>query len=318
MRHYVTHDGGNQTLYHVPRDRKVRASLIDSDGTVEIIDLRRHEDDADRVVLASAAAEQDTASQSLDAAAGVSQADPKRIPLGALTNILEGHHYLLTEDGLSELVYIERLDSSNTYAYAQRELRNDFTSAATLQGVELSVTFPTAEASDDDAIEDGGGPYGISWGYTIDGHDYAPLEDCFIRRHTTGTFCTPEDVKQAYPRLNGRIRDEKLDDACFAASRYARAELLIADVSPESLLNDEVLGMATTSRAVAYALMWLRANDADADDADIDHYFSEYKMLMRSLLNGRPPARTTHLREPGDDSPPGGTKQGLNEIFRPS
>jgi hypothetical protein len=316
MRHYVTHDGGDQTIYHVPLDRHVRASVVAS-ATYAIADARKHEDDAERTVQASTAASVDATSLTLSAASGPSATNPRRIQLGALTGLVEGHQYMLVgAGGLTELITLDYLDTANNYAYAKHDIRNAFATSDTLQGVEISGTFPTLEAADDDALSGGGGPYIVSWVYTIDGTEYLPADDLYIRRYTTEGMCSEEDVLQAYPRMASRSRGvSDIADGIASATKHIQAELANAGVKPE-MISSHTLNIAATYKTIAFLLRWMRSDAGDADDADVVYYEQQFDELMRSALNGAPPSRTTVIDPDDLSANPGGRDRSLNELFR--
>ena len=319
MRHYITHDGGGQTLYHLPMDYMAKASRVTS-ATYTIVDLREPEDGAAREVQTSASATVDSASLTLAAAAGPTQANPRLIQLDAVTGLVEGHSYILegATSGLTEVVVVDRIDATNFYAYTRHAIRNVFATSDTFRGVEIQGTFPSAEASDDDKLENGGGPYGIIWSYTIDGRPYSPIDDAYVRRFTVQPMCTESDVLQSYPRLEDRARNQiSLSDAIASASRHARSELENAGIKPENLIGSETLAMAATYRSIATALRWLRT-DGDGDSDDIDHYENQYRHLIRSLLNGRPSERTSSVEARAATADPGGRKISFDELTRPS
>jgi hypothetical protein len=319
MRHYVTYGGGAQTLYHLPMDHEARASRVSS-ATYQIVDLRESEDSSARTVQASGSATVDAANRTLVAAAGPTQANPNLIQLDAVTGLTEGHQYLLegASSGLTELIVIERIDTSNMYAYTRNAIRNVFASSDTLRGVEVQGAFPSGEAADEDKLQNGGGPYGVIWSYTIDGRPYSPIDDIYVRRNTTQPLCTESDVLQSYPRLEDRARNQiKIADAIATASRHARSELENASIKPELLVGSESLTMAVTYRAIAVALRWLRT-DGDSDADDIEHYEGLYRSLMRTILNGQPPERVTSMNNVSASAQPGGEKTSFDELIRPS
>jgi len=280
--------------------------------------LREPESGADRTVQASGSATVDNVNLTLQAAAGPTQANPRLLQLDALTGLVEGHGYLLESSSATELVVIEHLDSANNYAYTRDSIRNVYASNDTLRGVEVQGTFPSAEAADDDKLENGGGPYGIIWTYTIDGREYTPIDDAYVRRYTPHLLCTESDVLQSYPRLADRARNQiNLSDAIATASRHARSELENADIRPELLAGSDTLTMASVYRTIATALRWLRS-DSESDADDIEHYEQQYRSLMRSLLNGQPPNRVTQIDNQEADADPGGRQISYNELIRPS
>lgn len=318
MRHYVTFDQGAQTLYHVPADLHVRPARLAS-ATYEIVNLTDHEDSPDRVVQASGAATVDSTSVVTTAASGSDQVNPRRISLDSTTGLLVGHDYLLEgTDGITELVRVDTIDTDNGCVLTRRDIRGSFTDSSELRGIELQATFPLLEANDETEMEDGGGPYGLIWTYTIDGRDYYPIDDIYVRRHSVQPMCTVPDVLQAYPPLAARARGEiEVEDAIAIASKHARVEIENADQKPE-LLSSETLTLAVIYLSVANSLRWLRSNGGEADIDDIEHFEGQYRHLIRSMLNGQPPSRTTSVTHVDAEATAGGHRRSFNELIRPS
>ena len=319
MRHYVTHDGGDQTLYHVPTDYRVHASVVSGTPSYTIIDLRRHEDDAERVLVDVTSTAVDSASQPLTSAAGPTQTDPQRITVGSTAAFSEGHSYLLSEGGQTELVLVRGLDAGNGYVYTDSDIRRNWTTSASLVGVEISATFPSAEASDDDALDDGGGPYGVVWSYSIDGRAYTPIEDLYIRRWTDTPLCTVEDIVDAFPRLAPRLRSDPglMEKAAAFASKQVRADIRLAGHAPENLYSED-LNLAAAMWGVIMVLEWTQGNDADADARLLDRFDQRKDAILRSAMNGRPAKRTTKVTETDASAEPGGTSFDLSELFTPT
>lgn len=319
MRHYVTHDGTSQTLYHVPTDYQVKASVASGTPSYTIVDLRLHEDDAERAIVASTITAVDTATEALTAAAGPAQSNPQRITVADTSGFVEGHSYLLSEGGQTELVKVRSIDSSNGYIYTETDIRRPWTTSANLVGVEISAAFPDAEAADDDAIEEGGGPYGIVWTYVIDGRTYTTIDDLYIRRWRAAPLCTVEDIIGAFPRLASRLRSDPdlAEKAALFASRQVQVDIDLAGHKPEHL-TAEALSLAAAMWGVVTVIEWTQPDGSEADTLLLERFDQRAQSILRSALNGRPPTRTTHIRDIDASAEPGGTSFDLGELFAPT
>lgn len=290
MRHEIQYLGGDQSIYHIPRDREARASLVAS-ANYTIVDLTRGESDPDRTIVASTAATVDSATEATTAAAGPGTTDAKAISVASTAGFEVGHVYQIVGGGHSELFTLDAI-VANTSLTATQDLRYDYATSSTVRGVEISGTFPQAEAADESDMESGGGPYGVVWDYTIAGRDYAPLEEIYVLRYSTQPVITETDVMRAWPLANSLNRDRfSVRDAIAVASEDYIARLQASNKRPELFKNNNVSRVAVRYLAISYLKEW-RKEFEEAKD-----YHERYDRLMNDLTTGQYPVGTVQVEQ---------------------
>lgn len=313
MIHRVRYSGGNQTLYHVPRDRHGRAR-IPASANYLIVRLWKHEDDAEREVQASAAATIDSASTTLSASAGPSQANPRLLAVASSVGFTPGRHYLLSQGELSEVVVCEAVDTSQVLV--RHELRYDYTTSADLDGVEITGTFPSAAAADEEDMEAGGGPYGLIWEYTLATIPYYPLEEVWVTRYTASPLITTADLLRKWPMAN-RMANERwnLEDAIAAASVDFMADLEASGRDPHYLKHAPTTMACVADKALEYLRRW---EQTDEGTIHADMLRQDYDRRIRDLTTGGTPERTAEVRQSTGTSVQGGSLEYGEPLIRRS
>ena len=304
MIHRVRYGGGAQTLYHVPRDRHGRV-LLPASATYSIVALWRHEDDDARTVQASTSATIDSTSTTLSASAGPAQANPRLLPVTSSTGFLPGHAYLLVQGEVAELVECEAADTAQVLV--KHELRNGYTTGATLRGIEVTGTFPSDAANDEEDLEAGGGPYGVIWSYTLASVPYYPLEEAWVVRYTTQALITTAELVKRWPMVpalcRGRFNPE---DAIAAATDDFLAEVETSGRDPHGLRHSPTTKVCVADRALEYLRRW---QQTDESTAHADLLRQDYERKMANLLTGQTPERTAEVKQATDTASRGGSKE---------
>lgn len=172
MLHRVPYGGGDFTLRHYPPIRSATATYV-------IEDLF----DSEGSEVSSGSATVDTASQTLDAAAGRLLADPRKIPLTLTSGITIGETYwLVSANGFGEAVTIAEVKTDD-YVRTEDRLLGTYASSDTLLGLKMTATFPSAEANDENHM-DGNTPFRAVWTYSINGVERSVQEQIRIVRNT--------------------------------------------------------------------------------------------------------------------------------------
>lgn len=229
--------GADLSIIEVPHDQDGRPTLA-SAATYAIYDVRYDIDDSNRtIVSAGTAATVDSVSTTISSAAGAGEADRTKLTVASATGITAGHAYLLTDatTGHRELVRVVSVVSSNVYIDAA--LTRAFASSSTFQGIEVTATFDSTEAADEDRLIDGGGPYVIEWVWT----GVTPTKRrsyIWVQRHPELPFsvdlidCYPVDITLADELAN--VGGGRASQMCLnQAHEDLRTELDKAAVPPE-------------------------------------------------------------------------------------
>ena len=301
MRHEILYSGGAQSIYHVPRDRDARASYVAS-ATYQIVDLTRGEDDPDREIVAAAtAATVDSTSTTTDAAAGPGQSDARVIPVTSEAGFTVGHVYQISQDDTSEVFQVAGTETGSLLA--QHGLRNDYTTGATVRGIELAASFPSGEAADETDMKAGGGPYAVIWDYTIAGREYNPLEEIWVLRYSVQPIITETDVLRAWPLANDLARGRgSVVEAISVATEDFIARLEASGRKPELFHHSIVARVCVREKALAFLKRWQK------QDEDADRHDEAYARLMNDLTTGQFPERTAEVDHATATADKGGDK----------
>ena len=116
----------------------------------------------------------------------------KYMPQPLVTGFTAGNRYLVTAaDGNREDIWLARIDSGTPkLLYSTSPLSRDYAvTTTTVRAFELEASFPDTEADDEQEIRDGGGPYQVTWSYTIDGRQYVVPQTVFASVSRTSEMC---------------------------------------------------------------------------------------------------------------------------------
>lgn len=222
-----------------------------SGATARIVDLEYSEDadDADRIILAEAAATVDATNTVITAAAGPSEADPRKIVVTSSTGITVGRKYLLSASGLTEVFEVDRVVGTNVFAVHQ--LRNPFAATtSSVVGCRVSATFPSGTANDGDEL-DRRALFGVDW--TFSGVTGPIVRRTFARIERRGPppLATALELFDLDPQLAVVLHSRSTADIHIRqASNEIRARLLHAQHS----LADTTFGDVGKQAALWLAL----------------------------------------------------------------
>lgn len=310
MTHRVIYNEGAQTLRHVPVDRRGRVAVVAS-ATYSLVDLRERDDSDDRE-LASGSATVSTVNTLLTAAAGAGAADPTLIAVTSATGITAGHTYAMrAADGRVEAVLVARVSGTNVYA--AHDLVGDYTTSDSLLGVELSASFPSLPAADETSLWDAGGPYQVTWEYTVDDQLYLVPEIVWLTRYSVQPFVTEADVLLAYPTLGTRARLRgTIATAIAAATQDYVAECESASKDPTLFRPTALAKVACRERAIEYVLEWCGEPDA------AEKHGEAWRRYINQILVGAPKTGAVTVSRDDDTAPPGSTRRQPQRFFRRS
>lgn len=277
--HKVRFGQGAQTLRFVPVDKAGRPVRVTSAEYV-IVDIDEPEDGSERTI-ASGSASLAAVNTTLSASAGAGEPDPRALTLTSGTDVTEGRQYLLSRAAGRALVTVDSV--SGTAVQVKSDLALNFTSGSAFQSIELEATFPSGEANDPDAI-DNGRRYQIVWSYTLQGEQWRTGQMVWLTRYSGEAWITEEDVIQAYPTLPAMIRGKaRITDAIAVATKDLIAQLEAAGQRAESYRVSEPGGVAIRNRAIAYCLRWCSGQEESAA-----LYDERYERLVANLITGVP------------------------------
>jgi len=284
MTHRLLYGEGDQTVRLVPIDALGRPTRV-ATATYTIVDLTETRTSADRVVTASTAATLDAVSTTLSAAAGRQAANPHVLPVSSVSDIVEGRQYLLsTADGGGhrELVTAERV--ATTDVHSLRPLLGVYESADTLEGIELSATFPASVADDEDLAIRDWNQYQITWSYEIDGRPYLVPQLITVERYSTVPWIQAKAALRGASDLARRLQPTDIQDALVAATEEIEGELEAAGVRPE-YYRQTTAGRIAARYLVLHHLYRNAGGDNDREESET--FRNRFKNQIHKIINSK-------------------------------
>lgn len=298
MTQRVYFNKGAQPLTVVPR--KNGGPVRVASATYAIYDLGYGESSSDHVLVpAGTVAAVDNVSTVLTNKAGSNTADPRVITVVSTAGFQAFHTYILTSpDGRVEEVSIAAV-TNGTQLLAGADIRGQFATGSTLQGIEVTGVFPesaTDETTELDKV------WKLVW--TIPG--FNPIDDqIHLVRGEEGQLASLDDLKELDQNI-AKMGGNSIDPAaCLTrAHKTFRAHLMIAGAKESDLLTGTLGRYAVTLLAAHYCY---RTLDGDLYQKLSDQYLTEYGEIRAALSNGalkpeviniEPVTETLDLRNP--------------------
>ena len=164
--------GKATTLRYRPQEGRPSAATV-TIKTKDLLDLTTAVEDETATI--------DSVNTTVDAASGVSQADPTILYLTATTSIVKEGIYILTDgEGRTEEVEVVGI-SSGDYVILKDALARDYESGDTFQGTELTYSLTAGNAQNRDGYPDV--DFRCEWTYTVDGQEYVRETLYDVSRH---------------------------------------------------------------------------------------------------------------------------------------
>jgi hypothetical protein len=297
---------GDQPVRFVPVDRLGHARRIDP-ATFSIVDLRVPEGVDDHEVVASTGATVSAVTSTTVGAAGPGTADPRRFTVADATGFRTGGVYLLQDSatGREESVRVSVVRGLELTATSP--LMRAYATGATITALELEGTFPAAVADDQFRLERGGGPFQITWVYSLDGQLYVAPRELWITRYGVQPWVTAAEVFRHLPGLAQSVGDAvAVEDAIAAATDDLVGQLLSTTSrrrDPANFRGNLSADLAVRNWAIMYLLRGTRSDDALAL---AEKYESKGLMHSQNLTEGKPPGRTVSVNPTNETATAGG------------
>jgi len=303
--HTVTFGEGAQAILTIPVDGRGRPKRPTS-GAYVIVDLRYVVDSADRVIQTSTAGVVDTVDTTTTAAAGIGQAEMRKVALTSAAGVAAQHRYLLTDltTGLADLVEVESVVGSTVYLSVP--LAATYATGSTFRGAEVSATFPSAEAADEARLDDGGGPYMVQWTWV--GVDPTSQDElCYVRRRPDDLWLvTLDECDQVDVTLRAELSNTAGGMAPRLFLRQAhedlRTQLEAVALDPAAYFGHRVAREYVKRRWAFMGRMHLAQDEASPNKIKADmHRFEARDLIGTILLPGGHPRPTVITSQREDD-----------------
>lgn len=313
----IIYQQGAQTIRHAPVDRMGVPRVVSS-ATYTILDLRDAEGGTDHEVVASTPAVIPSGSFSLTAAAGPNAADPRRLAVASVAGIETDRVYLLQDasSGRQESVRIAGVDAGALELTLTNGLVRDYASGSTGTAIELEGTFPAAVANDEQRLDRGGGPFQVTWVYSIDGELYVSPREIWLTRYGIQPWVTFDRVARHLPGLAQQVGDVVTPEAAIAGATDDLAEHLQAsgtwERDPAYFRGNMSAELCVRKWAIKYLLLGTR-NEPAIDLA------RDYDVAGRrhadNLTQGRPTNRSVAIDPIDNQATAGGERAAAGGYF---
>jgi hypothetical protein len=305
----VIYGAGAQDLRVVPVDQQGRPRVAAS-ASYRIVDLRRAEDDAERVIVDTTPATIDTVSTTTTAAAGFQAQNARALALTSTLGVVVGRRYLLRAAvGGEELVTVAEVVTGGVVL--ESPIGGRFPSGSAFLGIEVTSGFPEAEANDEEQAEDGGGPYALDVIYT----GVTPTRQRYIVWLDRNTFTVPATIADVV-ELDQTIlavagQRMKVEVAISRAAKDLRRELQLAGIDASRYETGDVGRDFCTYRAAQLVLQHAAKEEVQKR---AESYGQVAQQIVSTIIHGRPDGVASPRRS--DDSQPAGTSREDRNLFR--
>lgn len=301
-----------QEARHTPPERVPSASYA-------FEDLEKDTDDASRI-LDSGAATVDSMSLTTNGAAGVGEADPRRIPVTTTTGASAGQNaVIVASDGAFEAFQVSEI-AAGSYIKSAHPLVGTYQSGASVFGVDFTATVPASVYNDEDYVEQND-TLRVVWEYTLRGSLVKVQQQLRVVREAQGDFDHAgirTMILDLYPDIRDRLPNAdpmQLDRWIGAAQRLVYGHIRRKGLRPELLLGGD--GM---NDAIVYRTMEIAAENQcvpAGNDSSLfrEHMGDRYTEIFTSMTTGKMGEETADLH-PVSHTHTGGDAKGVRNIIR--
>lgn len=315
MNDAILYSQGAQTVRSVPVDATGSVRVLGS-ATYSIVDLREPEDGSRREVVASTAATVSAVSTTITAAAGPSSANSRRLALTSATGVRLGGTYLLrdTTSGIEEAITVVRVNGLEVET--TRAVMREFASGSAFLGVELEGTFPSDVAGDELRLENGGGPFQVTWVYTVGSQLYVAPRELWLTRYGVAPWVRPDEVFRHFPGFSQIVGSHVDPNEAIAGATDDYVEQLQAagawERDPSLFRGSMSSSLYVRKQALHRMLLGSRAEGLQEVAAQ---FATEAQGHMSNLITGKPPTRSVVVSPTADTATPGGEQLSRGGYF---
>jgi hypothetical protein len=249
-------------------------------ATLQLVDLRYSDTDANYSVSAAAAATIDAVSTTTTAVAGRSSSDAAKVALTltSVAGVSAGRRYLLTNlVGQSEIVTVVSVAAGPKTVQPLNEPQYGYPIGSTFTGLEISGSVAADVANTDDYFD---ASLAAIWTFT--GVEPARVMDRVELVRPQPSWATQDDMVRLEPGLTTRNCD--LVSALAQAHFDYSLDLRGAGLNPYTYSGGELARGAVVFLACYHVL---KIRDEDAARERATRYYDRYKELRLQLIVGR-------------------------------
>jgi len=238
---------GQTVAYRTPQGRPTSATFsvfndsADDDSTAEF----------------TGTATVDSVNTTVDASSGPSQADPQKVSLTATTAIVTtGQKYLISEGSRSEWVSPIQVVSGD-YIRVRHPLKNDYTTAATFVGTDITAAIDSTWVADEGNLSDHLDPnpsYRIRWAIVVSSVTYIAYSYFDLVRAPIVAGVDIDDINARAPGLMDSLPQEYAVEQgrplVDAAWRAVQAELAALAIDTDAIRDEQILDELVILRAL--------------------------------------------------------------------
>jgi hypothetical protein len=212
------------------------------------------------IVEFSGTATLDAINTTVSAASGTSQADPTKLNLTSTSGIVVGRKYLLSEN--SQLEWIEPIRVFPTYIACRYPIVNDYTTAGTFVGTNITAAVDPTWVADLSKISDHDDPnpgYRIRWDVIVNGVNVIHYSYCDLVRATVTHQVEIDDINARAPGLVDSLpveyRSEQGKPLIDTAWRAVQMKLAALKLDTDAIRDNQAIDELVIMKALAILAM---------------------------------------------------------------
>jgi hypothetical protein len=288
--HTVIFGEAGQTLRH-------NAPEYVASATYEITDLRKAQDDADRII-ASGVATVPSFTLTLDAAAGAEEADATIVPVTLTAGPSIGDTCVVIDsDGAFEAFPVVGISTDN-YLKSGSWIAGNYAASDTVRGVTMTAPVPVGLYDFEDALDDQR-PLRVVWQYTTAAGLRRVSEIIELRRGNRAAFDTGpalETLRLGYPTLATTIMQGLTLEALTAYSvEVVQAELTRRCIPHRDLMLGDPGRMLLVAKVLDEAAMRGYSPGTRSPETFRTEAAEEYSRQLEALAVGTQGAQSTQM-----------------------
>jgi hypothetical protein len=244
--------------------------------------------DSDPVSGMSGTATMDTFSQALDASAGPSQANRRKIPLGTTTGVTVGRWYI-TENvgGQRELVKVTKVVDAD-HVEVEHELVFEYVSGTSyLKGFRQTFVVNADWVADVSELNEPEFPFRVEWAYTVASVARRSWTYLDLVRKARGHSVSPASMLQIHPDIGAQLPNGATLDTYIEAG-WKRLQ---GDFDSRSIDVNSIAEGPNLDRLLERATLLVLGEDGIVPphrdiEAVVRERFSSYSRLFESMTGG--------------------------------
>ena len=178
---------------------------------------------------------------------------------------------------------MDRVDDSAADIYTRHPIRGVYAATtSTRKGIEVLCDFPSAEANDEDAVEEGGGPYALDLVF-VGTTKTRKREIVMLVRHEAAEYADATDIRTLDQTVDTGAGEIDLWRCLQQAHRDFETDLRRNGIDPYYYRGGPLARDAVTHRSALHARRQIRT---ESDERWADYYAERYESILDAVILG--------------------------------